>query len=133
MRTMIHPETGQTLTRQERPETISHGIYSRTINLAGWYPEDDGDAILDPDDQKAYEEVAGELRARYIARLKEMRKRLDLTQEAASNLIGGGIRSFQRYESGRQPTAAAVRLIEILCRHPELVDEVREIEVAEAA
>ncbi|KGA95303.1 hypothetical protein IL54_4613 [Sphingobium sp. ba1] len=41
----IHPTTGATLTRDIRPLTIAGQI----IQVQGWYPADDGDAIFEAD------------------------------------------------------------------------------------
>jgi HTH-type transcriptional regulator/antitoxin MqsA len=43
--TRIHPETGQELRRDTRPQTVCVGSLSRVVEVPGWYPEGDGDAI----------------------------------------------------------------------------------------
>jgi HTH-type transcriptional regulator/antitoxin MqsA len=94
------------------------GSLSRVVDVPGWYPDGDGDAITG-EDLRAYDEAFKELREAYAARIKTVRKKLGLTQEEAGVIIGGGKRAFQ-YESGRTPPSdAAVGLIEILARHPE--------------
>jgi len=55
-------------------------------------------------------------------------KRLNLTQEEAGRIIGGGRRAFQKYESGATPPSdAAVGLLEILKRHPEEFETLRSL------
>ena len=55
-----------------------------------------------------------------------VRKKLDLGQREAADLFGGGVNAFSRYENGRtKPPLALVKLLKILDRHPELLDEVR--------
>jgi HTH-type transcriptional regulator/antitoxin MqsA len=96
------------------------GSLSRVVDVPGWYPEGDGDAIHSGEDLRAYNETFKELREAYATRIKTVRKKLGLTQEEAGVIIGGGKRAFQKYESGRTPPSdAAVGLIEILARHPE--------------
>ena len=54
------------------------------------------------------------------ARIRAIRERLDLTQEEAGMLLGGGARAFTKYESGTmRPRAAAISLLRVLEAHPE--------------
>jgi HTH-type transcriptional regulator/antitoxin MqsA len=122
----VHPETGQVLRRDVRPQTVCVGSLSREIDVPGWYPGDDGDAIHSGADLKVLNEAFKTLREEYAAHVKSVRKKLGLTQEEAGVIIGGGKRAFQKYESGRTPPSdAAVGLIELLARHPEEVATLR--------
>jgi len=126
--TRIHPETGKVLHRDVRPQTICVGSLSRVVDVPGWYPEDGGDSIHSGSDLKASNAAFLELRAAYAERVKTVRKRLKLTQEEAGRIIGGGRRAFQKYESGATPPSdAAVGLLEILDRHPEEVETLRQL------
>lgn len=118
--TRIHPETGKTLRRGERPQTVRFGSMSRIVDVPGWYPDDDSDSIHSGADLTEADRVFCEMKAAYAAHIRAVRKRLKLTQEEAGRLIGGGRRAFQTYESGAMaPGDAAIALIEILDRHPE--------------
>lgn len=56
----------------------------------------------------------------------EVRKKLDLGQREAAEIFGGGINAFSRYENGKtKPPLALVKLLKMLDRHPDLLDEVR--------
>lgn len=124
--TRIHPETGKELRREIRQQTVMVGSLSRTVDVPGWYPADDSDALHNGADLKASNEAFKELREKYAAHVKSVRKQLGLTQEEAGIIIGGGKRAFQKYESGRTPPSdAAVGLIELLSRHPEEVTMLR--------
>ncbi len=126
--TRIHPETGQVLRRDTRVQTVSVGSMSREVEVPGWYPEDDGDSIHSGAELQALDRAYLELRAAYAARVKAVRKKLGLTQEEAGRIIGGGRRAFQKYESGATPPSeAAVGLIEILDRHPEELETLRNL------
>jgi HTH-type transcriptional regulator/antitoxin MqsA len=117
--TRIHPITGKLLKRDVRPMVVQYGSLARKVEAPGWYPDDDGDAIHTGADLKAADEAYAELRAAYAAHVKEVRTSLDLTQEEAGEIIGGGKRAFQKYESGTAPPSdAAVGLIEILWNEP---------------
>lgn len=126
--TRIHPETGEVLRRDARAQTVSVGSMSREVEVPGWYPEGDGDSIHSGAELQALDRAYLELRAAYAARVKAVRKKLGLTQEEAGRIIGGGRRAFQKYESGTTPPSeAAVGLIEILDRHPEELETLRNL------
>lgn len=126
--TRTHPETGKVLSRSVRQQTVNVGSLSRTVEVPGWYPEDDSDSIHSGADLKVLDAAYLELRVAYAARVKAVRKRLKLTQEEAGRIIGGGKRAFQKYESGATPPSdAAIGLLEILDRHPEELETLRSI------
>jgi HTH-type transcriptional regulator / antitoxin MqsA len=55
-----------------------------------------------------------------------VRKKLALDQREAAEIFGGGINAFSRYENGKtKPPLALVKLLKVLDRHPELLNEVR--------
>jgi HTH-type transcriptional regulator/antitoxin MqsA len=55
-----------------------------------------------------------------------VRKKLKLDQREAAEIFGGGVNAFSRYETGKtKPALAVVKLLKVLDRHPELLDEVR--------
>lgn len=65
-------------------------------------------AIIDPD---------------FILRV---RKKLRLDQREAAAIFGGGVNAFSRYENGKtKPPLALVKLLKMLDRHPNLLNEVR--------
>lgn len=55
-----------------------------------------------------------------------VRKKLALDQREAAEIFGGGINAFSRYENGKtKPPLALIKLLKVLDRHPELLEEVR--------
>jgi HTH-type transcriptional regulator / antitoxin MqsA len=55
-----------------------------------------------------------------------VRKKLALDQREAAEIFGGGVNAFSRYENGKtRPPLALVKLLKVLDRHPELLNEVR--------
>jgi HTH-type transcriptional regulator / antitoxin MqsA len=59
----------------------------------------------------------------YIVRV---RKKLQLGQREAGDIFGGGANAFSRYENGKtRPPQALVKLLRVLDRHPDLLEEVR--------
>lgn len=126
--TRVHPETGAVLRRGVRREVIRFGSLSETVEVPGWYPDDDGEGLHSGADLAESDRVFRRLREDYAKRVREVRKRLRLTQQEAGRIIGGGKRAFQKYESGTMPPSdAAVGLIELLSRHPEEVEALREL------
>ena len=58
--------------------------------------------------------------------IADVRKKLELDQREAAELFGGGVNAFSRYENGKtKPPLALVKLLKILDRHPDLLNEVR--------
>jgi HTH-type transcriptional regulator/antitoxin MqsA len=58
--------------------------------------------------------------------IASVRKKLALDQREAAEIFGGGINAFSRYENGKtKPSLALVKLLKVLERHPDLLNEVR--------
>jgi HTH-type transcriptional regulator / antitoxin MqsA len=80
----------------------------RTMNLMLAFNKQINASIVDPD---------------FIVRV---RKKLDLDQREAGEIFGGGVNAFSRYENGKtKPPLALVKLLKVLDRHPDLLNEVR--------
>ncbi len=58
--------------------------------------------------------------------IAQVRKKLELDQREAAEIFGGGANAFSRYENGKtKPPLALVKLLKVLDRHPDLLEEVR--------
>ncbi len=58
--------------------------------------------------------------------IASVRKKLALNQREAAEIFGGGVNAFSRYENGKtRPPLALVKLLKVLERHPDLLQEVR--------
>jgi HTH-type transcriptional regulator/antitoxin MqsA len=58
--------------------------------------------------------------------IASVRKKLALDQREAAEIFGGGVNAFSRYETGKtRPSLALVKLLKVLDRHPDLLNEVR--------
>ena len=58
--------------------------------------------------------------------IASVRKKLDLDQREAAEIFGGGVNAFSRYENGKtKPPLALVKLLKVLDRHPDLLEEVK--------
>jgi len=91
-----------------------------------------GEVVMDRDQSKVYLAKLKEFKARVIAEtvdpeyIVKVRKKLELTQKEASEIFGGGINAFSRYEKGKaQPHPSTIKLLRVLDHHPELLTEIR--------
>ncbi|MCM5557736.1 type II toxin-antitoxin system MqsA family antitoxin [Pleomorphomonas sp. JP5] len=128
MDTMISPETGRPLTFGVRPTTFTFGGRSLTVDMPGWYGEDEEDAIFDKAGQTAYHRAMTVLKARASGLLepsdvRRIRRKLKLSQRDASARLGGGPAAFQKYEAGDVLVSQAMsNLLRLLDRDPSLLD-----------
>jgi HTH-type transcriptional regulator/antitoxin MqsA len=128
--TMIHPETGALLTRQRRMETVEYMGRKRIVEVVGFYPEDDGDAVFIGSDADPMDEAFRELRDLYRSEMKELakavRKAARLTQKEASLLLTGSPNSFSKYERGEaQPSWPTFVLLKLVAADPSLIDKIK--------
>lgn len=91
-----------------------------------------GEVVLDEKQGDRYSALLGafqrEVNAGYVdpAFIVSVRKKLALDQREAAEIFGGGVNAFSRYENGKtKPPVALVKLLKVLDRHPELLDEIR--------
>lgn len=91
-----------------------------------------GEVITDADESKRTMALMLEFNKQVNASIVDpnfiasVRKKLALDQREASEIFGGGINAFSRYENGKtKPPLALVKLLKVLDRHPDLLDEVR--------
>lgn len=123
----IHPETGKELHREEREQFVSIGSLTAAVKVPGWYPNDDSDSIHTGSDLKASNEAYKMLREKLPLHIKGIRTKRSLTQKEAGILIGGGPRAFQKYEKGQMPSAATLNLIEVIDKHPDVIETLRNL------
>ena len=108
------------------------GIATTLDAVPGLFCPACGDAVLGPAEASVVSERmlqfnkrvnAAEVDPGFIARV---RKKLNLGQREAAEIFGGGVNAFSRYENGKtEPPVALVKLLRVLDRHPDLLDEVR--------
>ena len=105
MNSRICPETGAPMHRDVRPLTLTYKEESLTFDMPGWYCDSSEESIHTGDDMKVSDRMLNRLKALVEGLLKpeeirRIRKKLALTQTEAGQMIGGGPRAFQKYESG---------------------------------
>jgi HTH-type transcriptional regulator/antitoxin MqsA len=128
--TRIHPETGAVLRRCVQRRKLDYKGVEREFDVPGWWPADEGgDGILEANDIRVMDAAYRELRAEAAERLKaeevrRIRTRLKLSQRRAGEILGGGPRAFQKYESGEVVVSRPMaNLLLLLDRDPSRLKE----------
>jgi HTH-type transcriptional regulator/antitoxin MqsA len=129
--TMISPETGETLTRGLRPFTVVYKGESAVVDLAGYYPNGEGDGVHVGKDMTVVDVALRELKEKVDgvpspATIRRLRAKLRLSQREAGALFKVGENAFDKYERGLvEPSGPTIQLMALLDRHPELAAELR--------
>jgi HTH-type transcriptional regulator/antitoxin MqsA len=126
------PECGGKMTFKTKVEELNYKGYTTKVRTKGWWCASCGEGILDADALKASERAFLDLKAEVEGLLSPdevaaIRKRLRLSQRRAGELLGGGPRAFQKYESGEVMVSAAMsNLLRLLGRDPRRMKELGE-------
>ena len=101
----VCPKTGAPMKRGVRAMTLEYKDVSATFEMPGWYCDRSEESIHTGEDMKVSDRALNRLKAvteglLLPEEIKRIRAKLELTQEAAGELIGGGPRAFQKYEAG---------------------------------
>lgn len=129
VRTQSCPECGSVMRRERRADMVSYKGKSRTVRTLAWWCTKCDEAILAGDAligrQKAFSElkaeVEGVLGPKAVAKI---RTELGISQRKAGELLGGGPRSFQKYESGSQALSVPMsHLLRLLAKDPSRLRE----------
>lgn len=126
---------GARMARDVRPDSVTYKGRSVAIDQPGWYCTKCDEVVLDGPDSAVIEEafvalkaeVDGILTPHEVARI---RTRLGLSQRQAGALLGGGPRSFQKYESRTDwITRSMANLLRLLDRDPARLKELAAVRV----
>jgi len=118
----VCPATGAPMHRGVKPMTLAYKGQSITIDMPGWYCDQSDESIHTGDDMKISDRGLNRLKARVEGLLepeaiRRIRKKLGLTQALAGELIGGGPRAFQKYETGELLPSRAISSAMVLLDH----------------
>jgi len=111
--------------RDVRPMTLTYRGESITFEMPGWYCNASDESIHTGKDLKQSDRMLNRLKAKVESLLepkeiRRIRKKLKLTQEQAGQLIGGGPRAFQKYETGDLlPSRAISSALTLLDHDPD--------------
>jgi HTH-type transcriptional regulator / antitoxin MqsA len=99
--------------------------------VTGDYCPGCGEIILNRKEGDRYSDLIGQFCRQVNASLVDpgfivtVRKKLGINQKQATNIFGGGVNAFSRYEKGQtKPSVALIKLLKLLDLHPELFKEV---------
>jgi HTH-type transcriptional regulator/antitoxin MqsA len=118
----VDPNTGAPLHRDVRPLTLTYKGESITVDMPGWYGDQPDDGLHSAADMKVSDRALHRLKARAEGlpepeEIRRIRRKLGLTQAEAGELIGGGPRAFQKYETGDYLPSRAVSSALMLLDH----------------
>ena len=117
-----------------RPLELTYKGESLTVDMPGWYSDQAQESIHTAEDMKVSDRALHYLKARAEgllepAEIRRIRKRLGLTQAVAGELIGGGPRAFQKYETGDLlPSRAISSALRLLDHDPAAIKVLSEAE-----
>lgn len=127
------PSCGSDMRFEQRDDVVTYKGHERRLKTRGWWCSECKEAILDGKALAASEraflglkaEVDGVLAPEEVAAI---RTKLGISQRAAGELLGGGPRSFQKYEAGTQAVSVPMsNLLRLLARDPSRLEELRQV------
>jgi HTH-type transcriptional regulator/antitoxin MqsA len=129
------PECGAPTVYEVRNEVLEYQCHTKTVKTRAHWCTRCGEGVLSGEDLqasfKAHEEfraeVDGVLKPREVAAIRE---KLGLSQRKAGELLGGGPRSFYKYERGKQRVSVPMsHLLRLLAKDPGRLEELRRCSV----
>lgn len=129
IKTQPCPECGGEMRYEKHADEVSYLGHVRKIKTLGWWCSKCGEGILDGAALRASEKAFLELKAEVDgvlgpAEVAKIRTVLGLSQRKAGELLGGGPRAFQKYESGKQAVSVPMsHLLRLLERDPSRLRE----------
>jgi HTH-type transcriptional regulator/antitoxin MqsA len=116
VKTQACPECGSLMRFEKHDDVLEYRGHKRTIKTLGWWCTKCGEGILAGGPLVRHERaflqlkanVDGVLGPREVAKVRES---LGLSQRKAGEVLGGGPRAFQKYESGKQAVSVPMSLL----------------------
>ncbi|MEW6349407.1 MAG: type II TA system antitoxin MqsA family protein [Thermodesulfobacteriota bacterium] len=119
-------------------ETLSYRGKTITVrNLMGQFCPKCDEGVWDTESNRRLDEAQSRLiddvRRETSTDIRRIRKALKLTQAQLAERLGLGKLAFSRYERGKtQPSVAVVKLLRLIVNHPDLWDELQEMDTPPA-
>lgn len=119
----------QALEHKKKPVIYTYKNHNFTINQPAEWCEACGEGIIGPEDNKLVMVDIQEEKAKIDgllspSEIQKIRRSLKLNQKEASQLFGGGINAFNRYEKGVNPIPKPLSLLlTLLEKHPDQLNE----------
>lgn len=121
---------------QTKSMTLRYKSTPITVEQPGFWCDECGEGVIGGNDRKATQKELQALRAEIDGlltpdKIKQIREKLKLTQLNASEIFGGGVNAFSRYERGETPIPKPLsQLLLILKNHPRLLAEINNSKMA---
>lgn len=119
------PECGKgTLHDGAKLQVVDYRGESFSSQRVGAFCDNCGDGLVvhDPDEEARWKDFRDRVDAQQAKELAAIRARLNLTQEQASTISGGGHNAFSRYERlEAQPVMGVINLFRLLDNYPEML------------
>ncbi|PHR10102.1 MAG: XRE family transcriptional regulator [Sulfitobacter sp.] len=129
---MSCPVCGGELIQDTRPLKILYKDLSQTVDMPGDYCVECGEGIISSEGLRISDKALAELKAKNADvytpdEITEIREALHLNKLEAGRILGGGVRSFQRYEEGSVTVSKPMHnLLKLVSKHPDLIEELRD-------
>jgi len=123
------------MVEQTKDVTLSSGGRSIIVEkIGGEFCPNCGEGVLDSEGYRrltdAQRNLVNAVRDETGSDIRRIRKSLKLTQAKLAANLGLGKLALSRYEQGKtQPSVPLVKLLRLIEKHPNLLDELAEIEV----
>lgn len=123
------PECGARATHATRTDTVEYKGEKASVRVPGYWCPNCGEAVLEGAALEKRERALLALRAKVEGvpgpeEVAAIRERLHLSQRKAGELLGGGPRAFQKYESGEQQVSVPMaNLLRLLAKDPRRLRE----------
>lgn len=130
LKTQPCPECAGLMQYEKHDDALEYRAHKRTIKTLGWWCTKCGEAILTGEPLVRHEraflqfkaDVDGVLGPKQVAKVRES---LRLSQRKAGEVLGGGPRAFQKYESGKQAVSTPMsHLLRLLEKDPARLNEI---------
>jgi HTH-type transcriptional regulator/antitoxin MqsA len=124
------PACGGLMRYAKHDDVLRYQGRERTIRSLGWWCTKCGEGILTGDALKSHARAFLWLKAELDgvlapAQITAARRKLGLSQRKAGELLGGGPRAFQKYESGSQAASTPMsNLLRLLAKDPSRLAEI---------
>ncbi len=124
------PECGGTMRYERREDVLVYKGQERPWKTLAWWCTQCGEAIFAGKPLLARDRAFQQLKADIDQVLgpdevAQVREKLRLSQRRAGEVLGGGPRAFQKYESGKQAVSVPMsNLLRLLARDPSRLREI---------
>jgi len=118
------------LERKTINETYTYKGHSLEVKQPGEWCNVCDEGILNGADLKATERELNDFQSKIdglltSSEIRNIRKKLKLTQQKTAEICGGGPNAFSRYERGEAtPMRSTSNLLRLLNNHPQLLNEI---------